>query len=102
MRIVKEANQCEKQQLGALLRREGIYSAQLTKWQLQLAAKCVEGMEAIRRGRKPSLDVSAAHVRELEHQNTRLQRELTLAQKLIELQKKVSELLNIPLAFETL
>lgn len=97
IRIVREASQCEFGQVGALLRREGIYDSQLAKWRQILEEHGENGLEGRRRGRKVIADPSADRIALLEKQNRRLQKDLTLAHKVIELQKKVSEILGIPL-----
>lgn len=99
-RIVSEAMQCSPEQLGALLRREGLYAVQLAAWKKVIEEKGVAGFDTIRRGRKPGSAPSLNRVALLEQENRKLQRELALSRKLIELQKKVSELLSIPLSSE--
>jgi transposase len=69
--------------IGALLRREGLYSSHLAKWREHQAAS----LEPRRRGRKPQVNPLRARVAQLERENTRLQRELEKAQIIIEVQK---------------
>jgi transposase-like protein len=97
IRIVREASQCEFGQVGALLRREGIYDSQLAKWRQILEEHGENGLEGRRRGRKVTTDPSADRIALLEKRISRLQKDLTLAHKVIELQKKVSEILGIQL-----
>jgi len=99
LRIVREAAACTKRgEIGALLRREGIYSSLLTSWRTQLAMHGSEGLTPRTPGRKPKLDAKDKRILELEKRAARLEAKLQLADKLIALQKKASELLGIELA----
>ena len=98
VRILHDADRCEPGQLGALLRREGLYSSHLTEWRRQREQGLRAALAPRPRGRpgeKPH--PLARRVAELEQENTRLQRRLQQAEAIIEVQKKVSELLGIPL-----
>ena len=94
-RILEEADRCtELGQIGALLRREGLYSSHLSSWRSQRT----QALAAQRRGRKPSAQFGPAErVAELERDNERLHQQLEQAQAIIEVQKKLSELL-VPVA----
>jgi len=95
-RIVAEAEACtEPGQIGAILRREGIYSSNLAEWRRQAKEGGVSGLER-RRGRKPA-DPRVAEIAKLKKQNQRLARRLEQAQAVIDVQKKLSEVLGIPL-----
>ena len=99
LRIVRQAAACtERGGVEALLRREGIYSSLLSAWRKQLALHGSEGLGARTPGRKPKLDVKDRRILELEKRAARLEAKLALADKLIALQKKASELLGIELA----
>lgn len=98
LRIVREAAACtERGAIEALLRREGIYSSLLTAWRKQLGLRGSEGLAARKPGRKQKLDAKDVRIRELEKRAARLEAKLSLAEKLIALQKKASELLGIEL-----
>jgi transposase-like protein len=98
LRIVKEAAACtERGDVEALLRREGIYSSHLANWRQQLAQRGSEGLGGAKPGRKPKLDAKERRIQELERKNARLERELLISHKLIELQKKAHEVLGIAL-----
>jgi transposase-like protein len=99
LRIVREADACtEPGQVGALLRREGLYSSHLQKWRALMSAGAVDAMAAKKRGPKPTRDAGdMRRLAELERENKRLQRKLTKAEAIIDFQKKVHELLGIPL-----
>ena len=97
MRILREADACKAPgQLGALLRREGLYSSHLTVWRRERDRGAVKALASKKRGPKgPSPE--AKRVAELERENRRLRDELRRAQLINEAQKKLHELLGIPL-----
>jgi len=102
-RVLEEAERCEQGsgQLGALLRREGLYSSNLTTWRRQRERGVLEGLSPKKRGRKAKLeDPRDRRIRELERQTEGLQRRLKQAETIIEFQKKVCEILGIPLKGE--
>jgi transposase-like protein len=99
VRILRDADTCaEPGAIGALLRREGLYSSHLTEWRRQREQGALAGLAPKPRGRRaaPSHPL-ARRVSELEREKTRLQRRLQQAEAIIEVQKKVSALLGIPL-----
>jgi len=96
LRILKQADACKKSgDVGALLRREGLYSSHLTHWRQQRARGALAGMRARKRG--PKAQPLDPRVKQLEAENRRLQRKLQRAETIITLQKKVAEILGIPL-----
>ena len=88
-KIVEEAAQCNHGEVGALLRREGLYSSYLTKWREEYAAGTLSG-----KARGPRANPNAAEVKRLERENARLQRKLKQAEAIIEAQKKLARLLE--------
>ena len=92
LRILKEAESCTEQgQIGALLRREGLYSSSLTSWRRQVA----QGLIPKKRG--PVTQKADPHIRriaELERENEKLTHKLKQAELIIDVQKKVAELLK--------
>ncbi len=87
--ILAEADRCtEHGQLGALLRREGLYSSHLTTWRRQRE----QGTLGQKRGRKP--DPQAAEIKRLQQENERLQARLERAEHIIDVQKKLAQLLG--------
>jgi transposase-like protein len=93
-RILEEADSCtERGELSALLRRERLYSSQLSTWRAQLEHEGQTGLEAKKPGRKPLKDAKDRRIEQLEHDKGKLERKLLIAEKLIELQKKAQELL---------
>ena len=99
LRIVREAAACTRRgDVEALLRREGIYSSHLAAWRKQLALHGSDALAGRKPGRKPKLDAKDRRIAELEKRAARLEAKLSLAEKLIDLQKKVSAILGINLA----
>ena len=98
LRILEDADSCKDEgTLGALLRREGLYSSHLSDWRKQRREGALGALER-KRGRKPSPN------KELEQENARLRREneqlrkrLQKAEVVIDVQKKLSTLLGVPL-----
>ena len=98
-RILREADGCKKPgEIGALLRREGLYSTLLASWRAARRANDLAALAPRKRGPKVQVP-HALQVRnaELERENARLQLRAERAEALVELQKKVSELLGIQL-----
>jgi transposase-like protein len=97
LRILQKADACtEPGQIGALLRREGIYSSNLTTWRKQREKGILDSLAPKKRGRKqmeknPLSDVVA----KLQKENQRLKDKLNKAEMIIEVQKKISEILGL-------
>ena len=92
LEILRKAEACTRAgELGALLRKEGLYSSLLVTWRRQRA----EGLTPKKRGRKAT--PADPHLQALEQENRQLTRRLQKAEALLAFQKKVSELLQIPL-----
>ena len=88
-RILQEAARCKPGEIGALLRREGLYSSHLAKWRRQVEKAETEALSAKKRGRKPQPpNPLARRVAELERENERLHQKLAQAEAIIEVQKK--------------
>jgi transposase-like protein len=98
-RILREADACtEPGEVGALLRREGLYSSHLTSWRKQRQRGELAGLSPKKRGRKGhSKTVSAKEYERLQRENRRLRQRLEQAELIIDIQKKASEMLGIPL-----
>jgi transposase-like protein len=95
VRILEEADACSAPgQLGALLRREGLYSSHLVDWRRQRVAGTLAALTPRRRGR-PAGSGPAAELIRLRHENEQLTRRLATAETIIEIQKKVSTLLGV-------
>ena len=98
-RILREAEACtERGEIGALLRREGLYSSHLAQWRQQAEMGELQALEPKKRGPVPKVaDPRDRRIIELERENARLERRAAQAEAIIEVQKKVSELLGIVL-----
>ncbi len=99
VKILAEADACaETGQLGELLRREGLYSSHLSTWRRQRDEGVLAGLTPRRRGRKSKPKNLLADENELlRRENGRLKEKLRQAELIIDVQKKVSEMLSIPL-----
>jgi transposase-like protein len=95
LRILAAADSCAKHgELGALLRREGIYSAQVAKWRLLRDQGELGALTDKKRGRKPNTNPLTAKLAESERRNAVLTRKLEKAQEIIEVQKKIAAFLG--------
>jgi transposase len=83
-------------QIGALLRREGLYSSYLGSWRLQRSQGLLDTSATKKRTARPNKH-HAARVTQLERENTRLKARLRQAELILDIQKKASEMLGIPL-----
>ena len=92
LEILRKADACVRHgELGALLRKEGLYSSHVVTWRRQRA----RGLAPKTRGRKKA--AVDPRVKTLEQENRRLTARLQRAETIIAFQKKVAELLGIPL-----
>lgn len=97
-RILREADQCGSGEIGALLRREGLYRSHLSKWRQQRDRAERTVLATKKPGRKPQpANPLKDRVVELEREVVRLQSRLKQAETIIDVQKKISEILSIPL-----
>jgi len=96
LRILREIDECKGSgEVGALLRREGLYSSLVSKWREQREQGSLTGLSGHRRG--PKVDANAAELARLQRENKRLQEKLERAELIIDVQKKVARLLGVPL-----
>ena len=94
LKILREADECrEHGQIGALLRREGLYSAHLSDWRKQREEGILAGLSKPK-GRPPE-SADKAKIRELEKQVQIYQEKLRKAEFIIDVQKKISDLLDL-------
>ena len=85
--------------VGAILRREGLYSSTLSDWRRQRDSGALGALTPAKRGPKPALpNPLSAELAQVKRENARLARRLEHAEAIIEVQKKVAALLGIPLA----
>lgn len=97
-RIVEEAEGCTEQgEIGALLRREGLYSSHLSKWRQLYRTGALQALRDDKRGRKATKHPLEDEVARLRKHNERLAHRLEQAETIIEIQKKVATMLGIPL-----
>lgn len=88
LRVLQEIDGCRAPgEIGAVLRREGLYSGHLSKWRIQRKQGALAALAARRRGPKPPL-AEAREVEALRRENARLRRELEKANLCLEIQKK--------------
>ena len=94
-RILHEIDECKGSgEVGALLRREGLYSSLVSKWREQRERGSLAGLSGHRRG--PKVEPNAAELARLQRENKRLQEQLERAELIIDVQKKVARLLGAP------
>ena len=94
-RILQAADACsERGEIGVLLRREGLYSSHLDTWRRQRTRGGLQGLTPAKRGRKA--DPQAAENARLVRETVKLRAQLDRAELIIEVQKKVSQLLGLP------
>ena len=96
--VVEEADRStEPGEIGALLRREGLYSSQLAKWRKLCWEGALKGLKDDKRGRrKKQKNPLEGRLRELERENRRLQKKLRQAEVIIDVQKKVAAIMADP------
>ncbi len=98
LKVLAEADQCTgRGELGAILRREGLYSSHLTTWRQQRDQGSLEGLAPKKRGRKARRkDALAEENERLRRKNARLEHQLRQAETIIEVQKKLCTMLGLP------
>jgi transposase-like protein len=96
-RILQAADLCTKPgEVGALMRREGVYSSSLSTWRRQREAADLAALAPQKRGPKPDpARIDAQHIAQLTRERDHLRVELDKAQLVIEVQKKVTALLDL-------
>jgi transposase-like protein len=99
LRMLRETDACSRPgEIGALLRREGLYTSHLTAWRKQRDAGALAGLDR-KRGRKPA-DPREAELAGLRRRAERAEAELEKARRVIEIQGNVSALLEQMLGTE--
>src|SRR5690606_34121955 len=94
LKILAEADACNHGQLGALLRREKLYSAQLQIWRRELKEQGPQGLSKSKPGPAPKYTADEKRIQYLERQVQGLEKRLLVANECISLQKKVSSILD--------
>jgi len=98
-KILEEVDACSKKgELGALLRREGLYSSHLAAWRAVRSQDGLKGLAPKKRGprARPPAGPEAKRVLDLERQLRRATARAERAEALVAVQKKVAELLGLP------
>lgn len=96
LRILNEVdNFTEQGQLGALLRREGLYYSAISRWRKQRNQGQLQGLSQNPGRKKTKNEQEQKRIKELEQENARLKNELKKAETVIEFQKKISEILDL-------
>jgi len=96
VRILREVDRCKAPgEIGAILRREGLYSSLLTEWRRKRDRVAKAALAAKKRG--PKARTVDPRVKQLEQENAKLRRRLQRVELMLGIQKKASELLGIPL-----
>jgi transposase len=94
LRILQEADQCaEPGKIGALLRREGLYSSHLTTWRRQREQGQLQALAPQKRG--PKEDAAARELAQLRREKQQLERRLEKAETIIAFQKKLCAILGL-------
>jgi len=98
LRILEEFEACvNKGEKGALLRKEGLYHSNICTWKRQREEGQLQGLSPKKRGRKAKkVNPLATKVARLERENRKLVEQLRKAEIIIDVQKKISEIMNIP------
>ena len=94
LRIIREADACKHGELGALLRKESLYSNQLADWRRELAEHGVEGLNKSNPGPASSKTPEQRQIERLEKENSGLLRKLKMANDCLDLQKKAMSMLD--------
>ena len=99
LEMVEAAERCsELGQIGALLRREGLYSSQLSTWRNQRQQGQLQALSDNKRGRKATIPHPVQkELEQLRQENQRLRHTLQQAELIIDIQKKASQLMGISL-----
>lgn len=94
LRILREVEMCKgKGEVGALLRREGLYSSLVSKWREQHERAGLSGLSGKRRG--PKVEANAEELLRLKRENKHLQAQLERAELIIDVQKKIAQLAGV-------
>ncbi len=94
LRIITEADACKHGELGALLRRENLYSNQLAEWRREYAEHGFEGLQKSLPGPGASQTPEQRQIAQLNKENEQLTRQLDMANDCLALQKKALSMLD--------
>jgi len=97
LRILDQVDKFTEQgQLGAFLRREGLYYSTISRWRKQRDQGAFQGLSKKRGPKESKNKQEQKRIQELERENARLKNQLQKAETIIDFQKKISEILDIP------
>lgn len=94
LRILQEAEACKHGELGALLRREKLYSNQLSQWRREYADNGVAGLSKSSPGPASKTSAEQREIDKLKRQVAKLSKDLDLANDCLDIQKKVLSILD--------
>jgi len=95
-RILQQTDKCRPGEVAALLRREGLYYSNLNKWRKQRESGEISGLQPRKRGKKPiSRNPLSREVERLRRENMRLEKRLQQAETIIDVQKKLCDVLGL-------
>lgn len=94
LRILEAADRCDAGEIGKLLRREGLYSSHLVTWRKQRREGTLRALGR-KRGPRPKQTTEHVEFEKLRRENERLREKLRKAEKIIEVQKKVAEMIAL-------
>lgn len=95
LQILEELDRCATAtERGAVIRREGLYASRISTWRKERASGALSALNK-QRGRKPMYDANALKISTLETKIKQLEAELSQAEMVIDIQKKVSEMFGI-------
>lgn len=92
--ILQQAAACQHGELGALLRREKLYSNQLSQWRREFEAEGVAGLGKSRPGPAAAKSAEQKRIEQLEKENARLRQQLEIKDSCLTLQKKALALIE--------
>lgn len=96
LKILEEADQAKPGEIGALLRREGLYSGSLSEWRKERQLGTLGALASKKRGPKTKHDPQRVEAERLRRQLARAEKRLEVAEKIIAAQKKLCTLLGLP------
>jgi transposase len=99
-RILEETDKAAPGEIGAILRREGLYSSHLVAWRRDRRRGTVDALATKRRGPPPKRTAAEVEFEKLQRENARLQEELRKARLIIDVQKKLARMLGSPIEDE--
>ena len=95
IKIIELADACAHGELGPLLRKEGLYNAQLKQWREELKDNGVAGLSKSAPGPKSKVSAEQREIDQLRKQNTKLEKQLAIANGCLALQKKALAMLDL-------